>query len=410
MSEDENRGELPEGWTSTALKNCVDVLDKLRIPVNSDERQTRQGPIPYYGATGQVGWIDSHIFDEEIVLLGEDGAPFLDKSKPIAYIITGKSWVNNHAHVLRAVPTLTSSLFVKYFLDSFDFAGHVNGTTRVKLTQGSMNAIPLILPPLAEQKRIVAKVETLLARVNAARQWLAKVPALLKRFRQSVLAAACSGRLTANWRLHSPDSEPQTATGLDGEFDLPEKWKWVRFNELMTSLRSGSNIPPQNEATVFPVLRSSSVRPGFVDLQDVRYLRSDESENENNYLHEGDLLFTRLSGSLVGTGGPHREATGDGNAACRDTDAGHPRPSLPRRTGPHRSRAGPPRRPRLRNGVGVAGTHPRQSRGRRSCQESPPNAQICGVVASKRLLLHHSPFNARGRRWTPFVSSSRRRR
>lgn len=96
----------PPSWREHALSECVDVLDSKRIPINSKERALRVGPIPYYGATGQVGWIDDYLFDEELVLLGEDGAPFLDKSKPIAYVIEGKSWVNNHAHVLRVGPLL----------------------------------------------------------------------------------------------------------------------------------------------------------------------------------------------------------------------------------------------------------------------------------------------------------------
>ena len=66
---------LPEGWAESPLGDCVDILDNLRVPVNSDDRQGRQGTIPYYGATGQVGWIDNYLFDEELVLLGEDGAP-----------------------------------------------------------------------------------------------------------------------------------------------------------------------------------------------------------------------------------------------------------------------------------------------------------------------------------------------
>lgn len=139
------------------------------------------------------------------MLIGEDGAPFFDKSKPIAYLIRGKSWVNNHAHVLRAKSDITSNLFLKWFLDGFDFNGHVNGTTRLKLTQGAMNEIPVLLPPLNEQRRIVAKLEELLARVEASQQRLAKIPVILKRFRQSVLAAACSGRLTADWREENPD-------------------------------------------------------------------------------------------------------------------------------------------------------------------------------------------------------------
>src|SRR5437762_9259028 len=93
--------QATNGTRKLPLGEVVDILDSRRIPVNSDERAKRVGDVPYYGATGQVGWIDDCIFDEELVLLGEDGAPFLDHTKPKAYMIRGKSWVNNHAHVLR---------------------------------------------------------------------------------------------------------------------------------------------------------------------------------------------------------------------------------------------------------------------------------------------------------------------
>jgi len=194
------KSDLPEGWVLSPMEDCTEILDHMRIPVNGEERRERHGPIPYYGATGQIGWIDDYLFDEELLLLGEDGAPFLDKSKPIAYVIKGKSWVNNHAHVLRAIQGLTSNRFLKFYLDVFDFGDFVTGTTRLKLNQGVMRTIPVVFPPIAEQERIVNKVERLLARVNAARERLARVPAILKRFRQSVLASACSGRLTADWR------------------------------------------------------------------------------------------------------------------------------------------------------------------------------------------------------------------
>ncbi|MGH3049968.1 MAG: restriction endonuclease subunit S, partial [Gaiellaceae bacterium] len=84
---------LPPGWASTTLGEVVDVLDHLRVPVNRTERALRVGEIPYYGATGQVGWIDASLFDEELCLLGEDGAPFLEPGRPKAYVISGRSWV-----------------------------------------------------------------------------------------------------------------------------------------------------------------------------------------------------------------------------------------------------------------------------------------------------------------------------
>ena len=146
------------GWETKRLDEVADILDNRRIPVNSKERDSRQGPVPYFGATGQVGWIDDHIFDEEIVLLGEDGAPFLDSNKQKAYVVRGKSWVNNHAHVLRVKEGIPS-LYLKYWLDRLDYRPYVNGTTRLKLTQGEMRRIPISLPPERERHEIVAEIE-----------------------------------------------------------------------------------------------------------------------------------------------------------------------------------------------------------------------------------------------------------
>ena len=90
-----------KGWELKPLGEVVEFLDNLRVPVKESERAQRKGLYPYDGANGQVGWIDGYIFDEPLVLLAEDGGNFGSKEKPITYKITGKSWVNNHAHVLR---------------------------------------------------------------------------------------------------------------------------------------------------------------------------------------------------------------------------------------------------------------------------------------------------------------------
>lgn len=160
--------DLPSDWELVELGDIVDLLDSKRVPVNAEERANRPGDVPYYGATGQVGWIDEALFDEELVLLGEDGAPFLDPSKPKAYLIDGPSWVNNHAHVLRAISEATTNRFLKYVLDAVDYRQHVNGTTRLKLTQKAMRAISIPLPPRAEQERIVVAIEEHLSRLDAA--------------------------------------------------------------------------------------------------------------------------------------------------------------------------------------------------------------------------------------------------
>ena len=233
---------LPKGWVWTALASCADILDNQRVPVNAKERETRiSGKLkselyPYYGATGQVGWIDDYLFDEELILLGEDGAPFLDFSKDTAYLISDKSWVNNHAHVLRAKIELTSNQFLCHYLNTFDYHGYLTGTTRLKLNQSAMRKIPVPIPPLAEQNRIVKKINTLFTQLDAAVDSLKKAQIQLQRYRLSLLKAAFEGELTTKWRAENSEalesilvSEIATSKSLP---KLPNGWVWTTLEEI----------------------------------------------------------------------------------------------------------------------------------------------------------------------------------
>ena len=156
--------KLPEGWAVCCLENVAKVLDNLRKPINSNERNSRIANkhenelFPYYGATGQVGFIDDYLVDGTFLLLGEDGAPFLDKYAIKSYPIKGKCWVNNHAHILEPQCDFD---YLMYYLNHVDYKDYVNGSTRLKLTQSDMRSIIILLPPLTEQKRISVKVKYL---------------------------------------------------------------------------------------------------------------------------------------------------------------------------------------------------------------------------------------------------------
>src|SRR5262249_47749015 len=145
--------------------------------------------------------------------------------------------------------------YLKWFLSQrhvVEYANHHStGVQLPRISFGKLAELNFPLPPLAEQKRIVAKVEALLARVNAARQRLAKAPAILKRFRQSVLAAACSGRLTAGWREEA-----------DTPFEMPATWERVQFEEICDEITVGHVGPMAKEYvdTGVPFLRSQNVR------------------------------------------------------------------------------------------------------------------------------------------------------
>jgi restriction endonuclease S subunit len=190
-------GVSGNGVTAHSLGECVEVLDSKRVPVNSKERAKRPGDVPYYGATGQVGWIDVPLFNEELVLLGEDGAPFLDADKTKAYVIDGPSWVNNHAHVFRALPGVVDSWYLKYALDCVDYHPLVTGTTRLKLTQAQMRRITIPLPDLVTQQRVVAELARQDSIISALREGGAAARRKAKALRSSVLRAAFTGRLTA---------------------------------------------------------------------------------------------------------------------------------------------------------------------------------------------------------------------
>lgn len=186
--------EVPEGWITVSIGQIAECLDSMRVPVNREERAKRSGTTPYYGANGQVGWIDGHIFDEPLVLVVEDET-FTGREKPFTYKIEGKTWVNNHAHVLRAT-TAVHVDYLNYSLSYYPFTPLTTGTTgRKKLIKARLMAAPYALPPFAEQVRIVAEVERRLSIVEKVE---ASVIAGLKRaerLRQGILQRAFAGKL-----------------------------------------------------------------------------------------------------------------------------------------------------------------------------------------------------------------------
>ena len=151
------------------LTELAEIHDYLREPVNATDRNKREGPYPYYGATGQVGWIDDYRQDGNYVLLGEDGAPFLDPSKPKAYLVSGKCWVNNHVHVLRGKDGISDDEYLCYALNWVDYSGAVTGSTRLKLPQSTMHLLQIPAPPIEEQRRIAGRLKGQLTEVETAR-------------------------------------------------------------------------------------------------------------------------------------------------------------------------------------------------------------------------------------------------
>ena len=153
---------LPSSWVWASFGDITISRDRERVPVSKAERENRAKIYSYYGASGIIDKIDGYLFDKPLLLIGEDGANLINRSTPIAFITRGKYWVNNHAHVLDGL----SENYLQYlelFINATDLRPFVTGTAQPKMNQAKMNSIPVALPPLAEQYRIVAKVDALMA-------------------------------------------------------------------------------------------------------------------------------------------------------------------------------------------------------------------------------------------------------
>jgi type I restriction enzyme S subunit len=195
--------EVPETWRWTRFGTYVENHDGKRVPIASKLREARRGKYPYYGASGVIDTIDGFTHDGEFLLIGEDGANLLSRSTPIAFIASGKIWVNNHAHVLRCRPPFSSRYLCAY-VNSIDLSPYVTGTAQPKLNQANMNQILLPVPPADEQNEIVRRVEALFALADKIEARYAKAQAQVDRLTPSLLARAFAGKLVAQ----NPADEP----------------------------------------------------------------------------------------------------------------------------------------------------------------------------------------------------------
>ena len=194
---------VPSTWKIASVHQFAECLDRLRVPIKRDQRQSELGLYPYYGANGEVGRIDQFIFDDELVLVTEDET-FYGREKPIAYRSSGKCWVNNHAHVLRA-PSKAANDYLCFSLMYYDVIPWLSGTTgRAKLTQQALNSLPIAVPPALEISEIVRRVETLFAFAYRLEARLQTAQIAADRLTPSLLAKAFRGELVPQ----DPNDEP----------------------------------------------------------------------------------------------------------------------------------------------------------------------------------------------------------
>ena len=274
-------GLIPRTWKIVQLKYCTDCLDGKRVPIDASLRKS--GIYPYWGAGRIMDYVDDYIFDERLVLLGEDGAPFFDDFRPVSHLIDGKVWVNNHIHVLRTKDNVVDSYLV-HALNSVDYHEYINGSILNKLTQSNMNRIKIPLPSYIEQQAIADYLDETCSKID---EIIAEAKASIdeyKELKQSVIFEAVTKGLDKNVNVYK--------TGNSWIPSLPVGIKLSRFG-LHHDIILGKMLcpnPRNEEDTLEPYYCAANVHfDGVTGVLKTMWFNS--KEKETYVVHKNDMLI-----------------------------------------------------------------------------------------------------------------------
>lgn len=261
-------GIIPEDWEVKRLGEVCNFLDSQRVPIKDGDRVKMQGKYPYYGASGIIDYVNDYLFDDDLILLGEDGANILTRSTPLAFLVSGKVWVNNHAHVLKT-STNHNRYYICNYLESLSYDKYNTGTAQPKLNREICENIPILLPNIYEQNKIADILQlwdTAIAKQTAMIEQLT----LRKRGLMQQL-------LTGKKRLK----------GFGGE------WKEVRLGEIGTAyggLVNKNKEDFENGNALF-ITYMNVFSNGKIDINNLGQVRILPSEKQEQVQY-GDIFFT----------------------------------------------------------------------------------------------------------------------
>ncbi|MBL8313770.1 MAG: restriction endonuclease subunit S [Rubrivivax sp.] len=357
VSEEEQPFSLPATWTWARFGDVTINRDGERIPVSSDDRERRAKVYDYYGASGVIDKIDGYLFDKTLLLIGEDGANLLNRSTPIAFLAHGKYWVNNHAHVIDTIePGLMR--YLELFINAISLEPYVTGTAQPKMNQAKLNNIVVALPPLAEQARIVTRVDELMRLCDAleakgrleaeqhvrllgtllgtltdsrtpeelAANWqrvadhfdlLLDRPEAVDALEQTILQLAVRGLLVP--KLSSDQSasslleqiresgEQKKSQGTKSEavssevqpdempFEVPDSWAWSRFGQIAEI--ASDLVQPAGHGSEWQVA-PDCIEKGTGRLLAKRTVADADVKSANHRFHPGQIIYSKIRPSL----------------------------------------------------------------------------------------------------------------
>ena len=356
IDEDEIPFEIPENWCWCRFGEITINRDSERIPLSVSQRELLKKKYDYYGASGIIDKVDNYLFDKDLLLIGEDGANLLTRSTPIAFIASGKYWVNNHAHVIDCNSNYINLNYIKFFINAISLVKYVTGTAQPKMNQEKMNSIPVVLPPLAVQNAIVAKLEQVLPLVDAYENALLQKEelksALPDKVKKAILQEAITGQLTENWRKSATIKEsgkqlldriieernakaladweealkknpkakkpvPVVASEIGEDeipFEIPESWCWCHLGEICNEIKRGKSPKYVDRSDYLAFAQKCNVKTGGIDLSLALYLdeKSIDRYSEEDNLIQGDVVINSTGGGTMGRVGYYETKVPEG--------------------------------------------------------------------------------------------------
>ena len=334
--EDEIPFELPEGWEWCRFTSVTVNRDSERKPISSANRTNVAKIYDYYGASGKIDKIDKFIFNEKLLLIGEDGANLVTRSKPIAFFAEGQYWVNNHAHCIDS----TDKLILEYlclYINAISLEKYVTGSAQPKMTQDNMNSILIALPPYEEQKRLEFQVNHILKTVSTIENEKEDIVNYIISAKSKILDLAIRGKLVPQDSNDEPasvlleriraekeelikqgkikrdkkesiifkgeDNSYYEKVGaeircIDSEipFEIPDGWMYERLGNICSIARGGSPRPIENYLTDdengLNWIKIGDTEQGGKYIYSTKEKIRPEGLSKTRYVCSGDFLLT----------------------------------------------------------------------------------------------------------------------
>ncbi len=287
-------GEIPSHWMVKKLKYLFNNLNSIRVPLSSEERGEMEVRVyDYYGASGVIDYVENYLFEDDNILIGEDGANLITRSKRLAFIASGKYWVNNHAHIINP-----KNGNIKYFcelLERIDYSIWISGSAQPKLTQEALMNINLIEPPVQEQNTIAKFLDQKMSQIDDLITKKERLIQLLEEERTAIINQAVTKGLDP--------TVPMKDSGIEWLGEIPAHWEVKSFRfciDILTDYTANGSFASLAENVTY----YDSGYSRLVRLTDLRVDLSNEGlyvdEHAHNFLKKSELFGGEILIANVG--------------------------------------------------------------------------------------------------------------